>query len=166
MTRGVAYLLILLITTGMLAFPRPSNSAPTSSVPRAFWRPLAECGSKAIALPAIPSTARIYGHSTCSRTPGTSTARVSIRSGMTFTACPKRPGFHSGSVPMEIDPRQPRVAGAPLKSRLRHYLNLDSMYSRLDRLIADFAWGRMDDIFLGSSAPVGEIVRRRGEAPL
>jgi polysaccharide deacetylase family protein (PEP-CTERM system associated) len=77
----------------------------------------------------------------------------------------KRPGlfyFH----PWEVDPEQPRVAGAPLKSRVRHYLNLDTMYSRLDRLIADFSWGRMNDIFLGSSAPVGEVVGRRGEAPL
>jgi polysaccharide deacetylase family protein (PEP-CTERM system associated) len=49
--------------------------------------------------------------------------------------------------PWEVDPGQPRVAGAPLKSRFRHYLNLGSMHSRLERLLADFAWGRMDDVF-------------------
>ena len=49
--------------------------------------------------------------------------------------------------PWEVDPAQPRVEGAPLKSRFRHYLNLDSMHSRLDRLIGDFKWGRMDDVF-------------------
>jgi polysaccharide deacetylase family protein (PEP-CTERM system associated) len=49
--------------------------------------------------------------------------------------------------PWEVDPGQPRVAGAPLKSRFRHYLNLDSMASRLERLLGDFSWGRMDEVF-------------------
>ncbi len=46
--------------------------------------------------------------------------------------------------PWEIDPGQPRVAGAPLKSRLRHYTNLDQMAPKLRQLIHDFPWGRMD----------------------
>jgi polysaccharide deacetylase family protein (PEP-CTERM system associated) len=46
--------------------------------------------------------------------------------------------------PWEIDPGQPRVAGAPLKSRLRHYTKLDQMAPKLRQLIRDFAWGRMD----------------------
>ena len=49
--------------------------------------------------------------------------------------------------PWEVDPGQPRVKGAPLKSRFRHYLNLDSMASRLERLLGDFSWGRMDEVF-------------------
>ncbi|MGB5102809.1 MAG: XrtA system polysaccharide deacetylase [Steroidobacteraceae bacterium] len=49
--------------------------------------------------------------------------------------------------PWEVDPGQPRVPGAPVKSRFRHYLNLDSMYGRLERLLADFRWGRMDEVF-------------------
>jgi polysaccharide deacetylase family protein (PEP-CTERM system associated) len=49
--------------------------------------------------------------------------------------------------PWELDPEQPRVNGAPLKSRFRHYLNLDSMHARLERLLGDFEWGRMDDVF-------------------
>jgi polysaccharide deacetylase family protein (PEP-CTERM system associated) len=58
----------------------------------------------------------------------------------------RQPGlfyFH----PWEVDPDQPRVQGAPLKSRFRHYLNLDSMYPRLERLLTDFRWGRMDEVF-------------------
>jgi len=51
--------------------------------------------------------------------------------------------------PWEIDPGQPRVQGAPVKSRLRHYTNLGAMEGRISRLLDDFAWGRMDDIFLG-----------------
>ena len=46
--------------------------------------------------------------------------------------------------PWEIDPGQPRVAGAPLKSRLRHYTNLDKMAGKLRQLVGEFAWGRMD----------------------
>jgi len=50
--------------------------------------------------------------------------------------------------PWEIDPRQPRPQGLGLKTRFRHYLNLNRTYARLERLLADFRWGRMDEIFL------------------
>jgi len=46
--------------------------------------------------------------------------------------------------PWEIDPGQPRVAGAPLKSRLRHYTKLEHMAPKLRQLIREFEWGRMD----------------------
>lgn len=48
--------------------------------------------------------------------------------------------------PWEIDPDQPRVSDAPLKSRLRHYTNLDGMAGKLRRLIGEFSWGRMDTL--------------------
>ena len=47
--------------------------------------------------------------------------------------------------PWEIDPEQPRIDGATLKSRLRHYVNLDRMEAKLDRLLGDFRWGRIDE---------------------
>jgi polysaccharide deacetylase family protein (PEP-CTERM system associated) len=50
--------------------------------------------------------------------------------------------------PWEIDPDQPRQAGLPLKTRFRHYLNLNRMHGRLEKLLDDFEWGRMDEIFL------------------
>jgi polysaccharide deacetylase family protein (PEP-CTERM system associated) len=50
--------------------------------------------------------------------------------------------------PWEIDPEQPRVAGIDAKARFRHYVNIDRMEARLDRLMGDFKWGRMDEIFL------------------
>ena len=59
----------------------------------------------------------------------------------------KRPAvfyFH----PWEIDPAQPRVGNAPLKSRFRHYSKLDGMAGKLRLLIDDFAWGRMDVLAL------------------
>jgi polysaccharide deacetylase family protein (PEP-CTERM system associated) len=51
--------------------------------------------------------------------------------------------------PWEIDPGQPRIPGIGAKTRFRHYVNIHRMEHRLHRLLADFAWGRMDDIFLG-----------------
>lgn len=50
--------------------------------------------------------------------------------------------------PWEIDPDQPRLAGAPLKSRLRHYVNLSRMQTKLGAALNDFAWDRMDRVFL------------------
>jgi polysaccharide deacetylase family protein (PEP-CTERM system associated) len=58
----------------------------------------------------------------------------------------RQPGmfyFH----PWEMDPAQPRVHGAPLRSRFRHYTNLHAMEARLTRLLGDFSWGRMDEVF-------------------
>ncbi|HEY9103458.1 XrtA system polysaccharide deacetylase [Chitinimonas sp.] len=54
--------------------------------------------------------------------------------------------------PWEIDADQPRVAGINFKSRFRHYLNLDKMEGRLSRLLDDFRWGRMDEVFLAGTA--------------
>lgn len=48
--------------------------------------------------------------------------------------------------PWEIDPDQPRVANAPIKSKLRHYTKLDVMAKKLRRLPKDFQWERLDAI--------------------
>ena len=49
--------------------------------------------------------------------------------------------------PWEIDPQQPRVDGARLRSRFRHYLNLGRTESRLSQLLSDFRWDRIDRTF-------------------
>ncbi len=54
--------------------------------------------------------------------------------------------------PWEIDPEQPRQEGISLKSRFRHYLNLDKTENRLKRLLNDFQWQRMDSLFLNKQA--------------
>jgi polysaccharide deacetylase family protein (PEP-CTERM system associated) len=54
--------------------------------------------------------------------------------------------------PWELDPEQPRVSGAPRKSRFRHYLNLHRMGPRLTRLVRDFRWSRADRVFLAGAA--------------
>ena len=48
--------------------------------------------------------------------------------------------------PWEIDPDQPRVDHAPLRSRFRHYTNLKQMAPKLRELMREFEWGRMDAI--------------------
>jgi polysaccharide deacetylase family protein (PEP-CTERM system associated) len=48
--------------------------------------------------------------------------------------------------PWEIDPGQPRVRAAPLKSRLRHYARLGAMAGKLRTLIAAHQWGRVDGV--------------------
>ena len=48
--------------------------------------------------------------------------------------------------PWEIDPGQPRVARAPLKSKFRHYSRLKTMSGKLRHLVAGHAWGRIDAI--------------------
>ncbi len=50
--------------------------------------------------------------------------------------------------PWELDPGQPRPEGLDAKSRFRHYVNIERMESRLEQLARDFAWDRMDRIFL------------------
>jgi polysaccharide deacetylase family protein (PEP-CTERM system associated) len=54
--------------------------------------------------------------------------------------------------PWEIDPDQPRVPGTSLKTRFRHYVNLNKTEARLARLLSDFQWGRVDRVFGVGSA--------------
>jgi polysaccharide deacetylase family protein (PEP-CTERM system associated) len=48
--------------------------------------------------------------------------------------------------PWDMDPGQPKIADAPIKSRLRHYTNLSKMAPKLRRLMTDFQWGRVDEL--------------------
>lgn len=46
--------------------------------------------------------------------------------------------------PWEIDPGQPRVENAPLRSKVRHYSRLSAMEGKLEKLLGAFEWGRVD----------------------
>jgi polysaccharide deacetylase family protein (PEP-CTERM system associated) len=48
--------------------------------------------------------------------------------------------------PWEIDPGQPRVRNAPLRSKLRHYSRLGAMAGKVRGLIRRHDWGRMDAV--------------------
>jgi len=53
--------------------------------------------------------------------------------------------------PWEIDADQPRIPGISAKTRFRHYVNIHRMETRLNRLLGDFQWGRMDHLFLSDT---------------
>jgi len=58
--------------------------------------------------------------------------------------------------PWEIDPEQPRIPGIDRKTRFRHYLNIHRMEARLQCLLRDFKWGRMDRVFLQRGGAAAE----------
>ncbi|MGB3738727.1 MAG: XrtA system polysaccharide deacetylase [Pontixanthobacter sp.] len=64
--------------------------------------------------------------------------------------------------PWEIDPDQPRVPEAPIRSRLRHYTRLQAMAPKLCNLVHEFAWGRMDLIAYREAAAASYF----GHSPL
>lgn len=59
--------------------------------------------------------------------------------------------------PWEIDPQQPRVTGASLRSKARHYTDLGVMAEKLGQLIREFAWGRMDVLALREAERAVEL---------
>jgi polysaccharide deacetylase family protein (PEP-CTERM system associated) len=69
--------------------------------------------------------------------------RALIRRVNSFDRQPSVFYFH----PWEIDWQQPRVPGATPKTRFRHYVNLRRTEPRLRRLLRDFRWRRMDEVF-------------------
>jgi len=66
--------------------------------------------------------------------------------------------------PWELDPDQPRIAGIDLKTRFRHYVNIGRTQRRIERLLTDFRWGRMDEIFLARPGQAAAAVARLATA--
>jgi len=54
--------------------------------------------------------------------------------------------------PWELDTGQPHVWQASRMAQFRHYTGQTRMAARLERLLRDFAWGRMDEVFAGQIA--------------
>lgn len=112
--------------------------------PRFAWHPVA--GSALVELPV--TTARLMGRTVAAGGGGFfrllpyGFSRWAIRQVNQRDRQPAIIYFH----PWEIDQDQPRVAGAPLRSRLRHYTNIDVMAVKLRKLMADFRWGRIDSM--------------------
>ena len=61
--------------------------------------------------------------------------------------------------PWELDPGQPRIRGTTLRTRFRHYLNLERTEARLRKLLRDFTWRRLDRVFL--SVDAGQLATLR-----
>lgn len=66
-----------------------------------------------------------------------------INSYLNATKSPYMFYFH----PWEIDPDQPKVEGASLKSRFRHYVNLHRMEGKLVSLLDNYQWGSVKQVF-------------------
>lgn len=49
--------------------------------------------------------------------------------------------------PWELDPGQPKINDINAKTRFRHYLNLSKVDGRLNRMLQDFQWAAMSDVF-------------------
>ena len=49
--------------------------------------------------------------------------------------------------PWEFDPEQPRPEGVSAKTQFRHYLNQEKSLNRLARLLEDFSWSTMRDVY-------------------
>ena len=54
--------------------------------------------------------------------------------------------------PWEVDPDQPRVQDAPVRSKVRHYTNLEVMEAKLLKLLRDHQWGRTDEVAAAEQA--------------
>jgi polysaccharide deacetylase family protein (PEP-CTERM system associated) len=112
--------------------------------PRFAWKPLAD--SAMIELPV--TTARWRGRTLAAGGGGFFRllpyrfSAWAIRQVNGEAAAPAVFYFH----PWEIDPDQPRVARASLRSKLRHYSRLAAMEGKLERLLGDFAWDRVDRV--------------------
>jgi len=52
--------------------------------------------------------------------------------------------------PWEIDPDQPRVADASLKSKFRHYINLNRMEKKICFLLEDYRWQSLQQVYADS----------------
>jgi polysaccharide deacetylase family protein (PEP-CTERM system associated) len=55
--------------------------------------------------------------------------------------------------PWEIDPGQPRIEGVPWRGRVRHYTNLGKMRGKIEHLLRDFVWKRIDRVYPVLSVP-------------
>ena len=119
--------------------------------PRFAWRPVA--GSDLIELPV--TTATFAGRTLAAGGGGFFRllpyrfSRWAVRQ-VNAAGHPAIIYFH----PWEIDPDQPFVAEAPLKSKIRHYSRLSAMAGKLERLMGDFRFGRMDSLIAGERAAI------------
>lgn len=113
-----------------------------ADAPRTAFRPVA--GAALIELPV--TTAKFMGREITTgggffRLLPANITRRAIRR-LNGIGCPAVFYFH----PWEIDPGQPRVAHAPLRSKLRHYSRLGAMAGKMRSLIAGHRWDRTDRV--------------------
>jgi hypothetical protein len=69
-----------------------------------------------------------------------------VKSGLTRINEKEQKPFIFYIHPWEIDSDQPRIQGLKLKSRLRHYINLDKTENKFKRLLGDFQFSTVRDL--------------------
>ncbi|QDX25527.1 DUF3473 domain-containing protein [Sphingomonas suaedae] len=121
-----------------------------ADAPRRAYRPVA--GSHLIELPV--TTARFLGREVTTgggffRLLPATVVQGAIRR-MNDDGQPAVFYFH----PWEIDPGQPRVAQASLRSKLRHYSRLGAMAGKLRTLMAGHRWDRTDVVVAAEAARI------------
>lgn len=116
--------------------------------PRAAFRPVA--GSELIELPV--TTAKFLGREV---TTGGGFFRL-LPGNVIYRAIDALNGAGRPAIfyfhPWEVDPGQPRVANAPLKSKLRHYARLGAMAGKLRTLMGRHRWDRTDRVAAAEAA--------------
>lgn len=66
--------------------------------------------------------------------------------------------------PWEFDPDQPRIPGAGLKSRFRHYVNLSRTADKFRKLLSRFSFAPMEEVLKGVPGLAAEAPGPFGEA--
>lgn len=119
-----------------------------ADAPRTAYRPVA--GSDLIELPV--TTARFLGREV---TTGGGFFRL-LPGKVIYRAIDALNGVGQPGVfyfhPWEVDPGQPRVANAPLRSKLRHYSRLGAMAGKMRTLMARHRWDRTDRVVAAEAA--------------
>ncbi len=121
--------------------------------PRWAWRPLADAS-----LVELPVTVAAFGRRRVATGGGFFRLLPAALTGYAIAQAEQeqRPAmfyFH----PWEIDPDQPRVAVAPLRSKLRHYSRLRTMAPKLSKLLSGHDWGRVDAVAAVEAARLGVV---------
>ena len=60
--------------------------------------------------------------------------------------------------PWELDPSQPRVTAASWLAKFRHYHGIERVEAKLNRLLADFRFGSIRDVFYSSKTGRYELL--------
>jgi len=110
--------------------------------PKRAWRPVADAGliELPITLASLAGRKVVTGGGFFRLLPAAIThAAIAQANG---EARPAVFYFH----PWDMDPGQPRVANAPLRSKLRHYSRLGAMAGKLRGLVRRHEWGRVDQV--------------------
>lgn len=62
--------------------------------------------------------------------------------------------------PWEIDPTQPRIENASLKSRLRHYTNLQTVEPKLRKILSEFPFASVEEVYIRNGSQISARMKK------